>query len=57
MGKVDIHEEGDNQYTHGDMNYAPIYTYYSWNQNPGQGQGQGQGQAWDAPPANPPPVV
>ena len=33
FGKVDIHDDEDNQYTRGDMAYAPVYTYYNW-ENP-----------------------
>ena len=43
-GKVDIREDGDSEYTHGDLNFAPAYTYYSWDQGQGQGPPAGQGQ-------------
>ena len=32
FGKVNIKEENDNEYTKGDLSYAPVYNYYSWDQ-------------------------
>ncbi|XP_071108217.1 arrestin domain-containing protein 3-like isoform X1 [Haliotis cracherodii] len=32
FGTVDIKDDADTKYTKGDMNYAPVYTYYNWEQ-------------------------
>ena len=37
LGKVNIKDEEDNEYMHGQLDYAPTYTYYNWGQ-PGQPQ-------------------
>ena len=29
FGKVDIRDDGD-EHTRGDLNYAPVYPYYNW---------------------------
>ncbi|BFZ02490.1 hypothetical protein BsWGS_05529 [Bradybaena similaris] len=34
-GKVSIREEGDNEYTGGNLDYTPVYTYYNWGHTPG----------------------
>ena len=47
FGKVDMHEEGDTEYTMGNMNWAPTYPYYTWN-NP-QADAAAQQQAYPAP--------
>ncbi|XP_050412712.1 arrestin domain-containing protein 3 isoform X2 [Patella vulgata] len=31
LGKVDIRTENDNEHTRGNMEFAPVYTYYNWN--------------------------
>ncbi|XP_050403329.2 arrestin domain-containing protein 3-like [Patella vulgata] len=33
FGKVNIREENDNEHIRGNMDYAPVYTYYNWNQH------------------------
>ncbi|KAK6180223.1 hypothetical protein SNE40_012415 [Patella caerulea] len=33
FGKVNIREESDNEHTRGNLDYAPVYTYYNWNQH------------------------
>ncbi len=35
-GRVNVRDEDDNEYTRGDLNWAPTYTYYTWNPPPGQ---------------------
>lgn len=30
FGKVAVAEEDDNEYTKGDKDFAPVYTYYDW---------------------------
>ncbi|KAL5005445.1 hypothetical protein ScPMuIL_018901 [Solemya velum] len=32
FGKVNIKDENDSDHTRGDLNYAPVYTYYNWNE-------------------------
>ncbi|CAH1798043.1 unnamed protein product [Owenia fusiformis] len=46
FGKSRIADDQDNQYTRGELDYAPIYTYYNFNQGADQGQGQQPPQAW-----------
>lgn len=38
FGAVDIKDDEDNEYTKGDLNYAPVYPYYSWSQPTDYGQ-------------------
>ncbi|KAK0043382.1 arrestin domain-containing protein 3 [Biomphalaria pfeifferi] len=33
-GKFDIREEGDNEHVMGNLQYAPVYTYYNWGHTP-----------------------
>ncbi|KAK6180227.1 hypothetical protein SNE40_012419 [Patella caerulea] len=33
FGKVNIREESDNEHTRGNMEFAPVYSYYNWNQH------------------------
>ncbi|KAK6180226.1 hypothetical protein SNE40_012418 [Patella caerulea] len=33
FGKVNIREESDNEHTRGNMDFAPVYSYYNWNQH------------------------
>ena len=40
FGKVDVHDDDDNEYTKGDMSWAPTYPYYSWG-NPDTGSEPG----------------
>lgn len=30
MGRVNTREDGDNEHTAGNSDYAPVYTYYNW---------------------------
>ena len=32
MGRVFTKEDDDDEHTTGNSNYAPVYTYYNWNQ-------------------------
>ncbi|CAG5135197.1 unnamed protein product [Candidula unifasciata] len=34
-GRVNIREAGDNEHTGGNLDYAPVYTYYNWGNTPG----------------------
>lgn len=34
LGKVNVKDEDDNEYTHGVLEYAPVYTYYDWGYQP-----------------------
>ncbi len=40
FGKVNVRDEGDDQYTRGDLAWAPTYIYYTWDQSRGQPGGQ-----------------
>lgn len=52
---MDIREEGDSEHTHGQLNFAPTYSYYAWNQTP-QGPGpQGPGPQDPGPQGPAPP--
>ena len=31
FGRVDTREEGEDEHTAGNTNYAPVYSYYNWN--------------------------
>ncbi|XP_050412489.1 arrestin domain-containing protein 3 isoform X2 [Patella vulgata] len=33
FGKVDVHDDDDNEHTRGNMEYAPVYAYYNWNEH------------------------
>ncbi|XP_041373505.1 arrestin domain-containing protein 3-like [Gigantopelta aegis] len=34
FGKVNIKDEGDDEHTRGNLDYAPVYTYYDWGHTP-----------------------
>ncbi|BFZ02476.1 hypothetical protein BsWGS_05515 [Bradybaena similaris] len=34
-GRVSIREQDDNEFTRGNLDYAPVYTYYNWGHTPG----------------------
>ena len=53
-GTVNVREEDDSEYTQGNMNWAPAYTYYSW-QTPSAPPMEGFGNI--APPQPQAPVV
>ncbi|XP_052795627.1 arrestin domain-containing protein 3-like [Mya arenaria] len=40
LGAVSTAEEGDNEHTYGNTNYAPVYTYYNWSTHDTNRQGQ-----------------
>ena len=32
FGSVNVTEDDDNEHTQGNLNFAPVYTYYKWEQ-------------------------
>ena len=49
FGSVAVKDDGDSSHVRGRLDYAPLYTYYNWNQAPGGAPMP------SAPPASAPP--
>ena len=52
FGAVGVRDDEDSSYVHGRLDYAPLYTYYNWNQAP-----VGGATMAPAPPASAPPAA
>ena len=42
FGKVNVKDEDDSEHTRGDLDYAPVYTYYDWGHHPTPMSGDGK---------------
>ena len=42
FGKVNVKDEDDNEHTRGNLDYAPVYTYYDWGHHPTPMSGDGK---------------